>query len=106
MIRTTLLIGIVFSALTAFAQRPAPPSLSQANQAETQSQKDMPPPRFQNVKVDSEKLKRDASELASLAGSVPPAIDATMQGMLPKDLNEKLKRIEKLAKELRSQISQ
>jgi hypothetical protein len=106
MIRSMLLIGIVFSAMTVLAQRPGPPSLSDARQAEAQSQKDMPPPLYQKSNVDPAKLKRDASELASLADSIPPAIDATTQGILPKDLNEKLKRIEKLAKQLRSQLSQ
>ena len=34
------------------------------------------------------------------------AIDQTTKGTLPKDLSEKLKRIEKLAKQLRSQVTQ
>lgn len=82
------------------------PSLQQANQAETQSQKDIPPPANRRVTVDPAKLKHDADELASLAESVPPEVDQTTKGVLPKDLSEKLKRIEKLAKQLRSQISQ
>jgi hypothetical protein len=43
--------------------------------------------------------------LAALAQSVPPDIDQTAKGILPKDLGQKLKRIEKLAKQLRGQLS-
>ncbi len=89
-----------------FAQRPGVPSLDQGAQAEAKSQRDMPPPLNQRPTVDVTKLKRDADELAALAQSVPPEVDQTTKGVLPKDLSEKLKRIEKLAKQLRSQISQ
>jgi len=51
------------------------------------------------------RLRQDANELASLAQSIPPAVDQTTKGILPKDLDQKLKRIEKLSKELRSRIS-
>jgi hypothetical protein len=106
MIRLVVWLGILFWASTLFAQRPGSPSLRQADQAEAQSQKDMPPPLYQRATVDPAKLRRDADELASLAQSVPPEVDQTNKGVLPKDLSEKLKRIEKLAKQLRSQISQ
>jgi len=54
---------------------------------------------------DAAKLKQNASELAALAQSIPPDVDQTAKGILPKELDQKLKRIEKLAKQLRSQIS-
>ena len=54
---------------------------------------------------DATKLKQNASELAALAESIPPDIDQTTKGILPKELDQKLKRIEKLAKQLRLQIS-
>ena len=50
--------------------------------------------------------RRDADELATLAQAVPTEVDQTTKGVLPKDLNDKLKRIEKSAKQLRSRISQ
>jgi len=40
-----------------------------------------------------------------LAESVLSEVDQTTKGLLPKDLSEKLKRIEKLAKQLRRQLS-
>ena len=53
-----------------------------------------------------QKLRQDAAELAGLAQSIPPEVDQTTKGMLPKELSAKLRRIEKLAKHLRSTISQ
>ena len=98
----------VLLALTAHAQSSPgfPPGLSQANQAEAQHEKDIPPPPNPRRTLDLAKLRRDADELAALAQSVPSAVDQTTKGVLPKDLNDKLKRIEKLAKGLRSQIGQ
>jgi len=55
--------------------------------------------------VDPAKLQAEAAELSRLANLVPPQIDQVKKGQLPKDLSENLKRIEKLAKHLRSQLS-
>jgi hypothetical protein len=64
------------------------------------------PPRLQRLQsADLERLKQYAAELASLAQSIPPDVDQTTKGILPQDLDKKLKRIEKLSKQLRSQIS-
>jgi len=102
---SVIAIPLVLSSL-AWSQRPAAPSLRQGEHAMAQSEKDIPPPLNQRPALDLAKLKRDADELASLAQSVPPAVDQTTKGILPKDLSEKLKRIEKLAKQLRAQIVQ
>jgi hypothetical protein len=87
------------------AQRPIPPGVRQADKIDAQSQQNIPPPSVQRASVDPAKLKRDADELASLAASIPSAVNQTNMGVLPKDLDQKLKRIEKLAKQLRSEIS-
>ncbi len=55
--------------------------------------------------IDSVKLRHEANELAALAQSVPSEVDQTTKGVLPKDLGDKLKRIEKLAKQLRDQLN-
>jgi len=55
--------------------------------------------------VDLSELKREAEELAKLSQSLPPDIDALSKGLLAKDLNDKLKRIEKLSKRLRGQLT-
>jgi hypothetical protein len=108
--KASALLFAIISLLSseALAQgRPIPPGVVQGNQAVIQGEKNVPPPTNQRAAtVDPAKLRHDADELASLAQSVPPAIDQTTKGILQKDLSEKLKRIEKLAKQLRSQISQ
>jgi HAMP domain-containing protein len=87
------------------ATRPVPPGVRHADQIEAQSEKSIPPTLTPRRNIDLGKLKQDADELAGLAQSVPQDIDQTAKGVLPKDLNAKLKRIEKLAKQLRSQVT-
>lgn len=55
--------------------------------------------------VDSVQVQRDAKELLELSQSLQPDIDYVNRGLLPKDTLEKLKRIEKLSKHLRSQLA-
>ena len=63
------------------------------------------PTEARSAKLDSKKLKADADTLAQLAQSVPSDIDKTADGVLPKNLPDKLKQIEKLAKRLRGELS-
>jgi hypothetical protein len=56
------------------------------------------------AKVDTVQLQREARELSELANTVPAEVDRVSHGLLNKDLPEKLKRIEKLSKHLRSEI--
>ena len=53
---------------------------------------------------DLAKAKLEANELASLAQKVPNQVDQLSKNALPKDLMDSLKRIEKLAKQLRRQV--
>jgi hypothetical protein len=55
--------------------------------------------------IDPVKLHAEANELADLARSVPTDMDQVSQGKLPKDLGDKLKRIEKLSKQLRGELN-
>jgi hypothetical protein len=55
--------------------------------------------------VDPVKLHAEAQELFDLARSVPADMDQVSQGKLPKDIAEKLKRIEKLSKHLRGELA-
>lgn len=54
---------------------------------------------------DLHRMRRDASELAALAQDIPPAVDRLSENVLPSNLPERLKRIEKLAKQLRRDIA-
>jgi len=57
-------------------------------------------------RVDGAQLLREANELAKLANEVPPLVEQANKGLLPKDLNDRLKRIEKLSKQLHRDLTQ
>jgi hypothetical protein len=61
-------------------------------------------PTVQRPKVDAAQLGREAEELSALAQSIPLDIDKLGEGLHPKDLDEKLKKIEKLSKRLRHDL--
>lgn len=65
---------------------------------------DMPVPPAALHKIDAAQVQKDAIELAQLAYSIPPDVERASQGTVPKDLRERLRRIEKLSKKLRSQL--
>jgi len=54
--------------------------------------------------MDTVEMEREAKELAQLADAIPGDVEQLKQGLLPKGTVEKLKRIEKLSKQLRAQI--
>jgi hypothetical protein len=56
-------------------------------------------------RLDLSRMRSEAEELASLAQTIPAALDEVGKGTLPKDLGEKLKRIEKLSRSLRNDVS-
>ncbi len=56
------------------------------------------------VKRDANQLKMESDELLALAESVPSDVDKESKGILAQHLKERLKRIEKLSKELQKQI--
>jgi hypothetical protein len=102
-----LLTATLLGSLTrAQGSRPIPPGIRKAEQSDAQSELNIPPPMNPRRRaLDPDKLKRDADELVVLAQSVPSEIDQATKGVLPKDLAGKLKKIEKLAKQLRSQLN-
>ncbi len=57
-----------------------------------------------NPRLDALQLQREARELSDLANTLPVDVNQVTHGVLPKDLIEKLKRIEKLAKHIRGEI--
>jgi hypothetical protein len=56
------------------------------------------------TKLDPEQLRREARELLELSQSLQVDIESLNQGLHPKDIGEKLKRVQKLAKHLRAEI--
>jgi hypothetical protein len=83
--------------------RPIPPGVREADK---QTNKPLDPPlRPAPAVADAVKLKREAEELAQLSAGIPLQVNLVTEGQLPKDLSDQLKRIEKLAKHLRSEVA-
>ena len=55
--------------------------------------------------VDRLRLQRDAQELAELSASIHADVERVNRGLLSKDVVEKLKRVEKLSKHLRTELT-
>jgi hypothetical protein len=109
-VKTTLLFGLILLiALVTSAQEPrpsaVPPGAVQAGQAESKAERDLPPPVPVKRSLDLWKLQQEADELSKLAQSIPPDVADIRKGMLPKDVTQKLKQIEKLSKQLRGQLN-
>lgn len=84
------------------SQRPIPPGVREADK---QTNKPLEPPLSATLGTEPAKLKQEAEELAQLSAGVPSDLARVAHGQLPKDLAEKLKRIEKLAKRLRNELT-
>src|SRR3954468_13490112 len=77
---------------------PVPPAPAVA------SDKNTPPQTNQSVHLDSLLIQGEAHEMAALAATIPADIEQMRKGLLPQDVANKLKRIEKLSRELRAQL--
>ena len=77
----------------------------QAGKAERDFEKTVPPPNHQQPSLDFERVKSDADELLILCQSIHSGVDSVGKGMLPKDLIDKLKQMEKLSKRLRNELT-
>jgi hypothetical protein len=64
-----------------------------------------PPPPPQAQKLDPAKLREEANELAKLAQLVPQDMGQITEGKMPKEAINRLKRIEKISKQLRSELT-
>jgi hypothetical protein len=103
---SSLLFVILLSTSAAFAQGPIPPDGQlQADRAEREFEKSIPPPTHQRTSLDFAKVKSDADELVLLSQSIHSGVDYVGKGMLPKDLIDKLKQMEKLSKRLRNELT-
>jgi hypothetical protein len=76
------------------------------HKGEQEIERGVDPPAFQAKRqLDGQALSRDAAELARLSSIVPGQIEELKAGKLHRDLADELKRIEKLARHLRSEVS-
>lgn len=63
------------------------------------------PMEMRNKQINVQQVKQEAEELRALANALPAQIDQVANNQLPKDLSDNLKKIEKLAKHLRSEVT-
>ena len=63
-----------------------------------------PDPKLSARRLDNVAMEREAKEMAALAASIPADIEQLKKGLLPSNAFDKLKRIEKLSKQLRTQM--
>ena len=77
-----------------YPQPPGPPVAQDEPTSDTKS----------SHRLDTFAMEREAQELSALASSIPGDVEHLKKGLLPSDAIDKLKRIEKLSKQLRRQI--
>jgi hypothetical protein len=109
-VQLPLLLVVLFlsavSVSSAGQSAPIRPGIRQAGQAETQTDKNIPPPSTTQAKIDLAKMGREADELARIAQSIPPDVAGIRNGILPQHVLQKLRQIEKLSRHLRSELEQ
>ena len=81
-----------------------PQGVREADKAEVSFEKSVPPPQIE-ARRRSPDLRRSADELSSLAQSIPADVRLVTNGILPKEVLAKLKKIEKLSKHLREELT-
>ena len=92
---------VLFLGLFCFSQtQQGQPGMRHAQELQAANERD-----FARTPVDPVALRQEADQLAALAGSIPPDVQKVNKGLLSKDLIQKLKRIEKLSKHLRSELN-
>ena len=99
-----LLIQLVSPTATYISsQHPVPLGPREADKQTNNAPMEAPlPPKPKQLNV--KQLREEAAELSQLSAGVPAGIEYVTKGQIPKDLNDQLKRIEKLAKHLRGEI--
>lgn len=100
-----LLLLLAMSAAAAWqTSRPIPRGVRDGEQAVDQGEKDIPPPENRPVHPNFQQLQSEASQLAALAHDLPSEVSQLAKGTRPKDLDHKLKEIDKLSRRLRSDL--
>jgi hypothetical protein len=62
-------------------------------------------PATSSKHIDLAQLQKEADDLARTAQTIPSDVASVRKGMLPKDVIQKLKQIEKLSKRLRTELN-
>jgi hypothetical protein len=100
----TLFLALNTLTLCSQAQKSPPATPGQMEVAKHPLELD-PPSGPQPSKLDPERLRLQADELSKLAQSIPADVAETIKGKVPAGLGDKLKRIEKLSKQIRGELA-
>ena len=105
-----VLLALLLLALPAHPQLGAPlgrcgPQPYDPNWPQNHLPERVPSPPQKRPAVDMARLQRDAQELADLSASIPADVNRANRGLLSKDVIDKLKRVEKLSKQLRGELT-
>jgi hypothetical protein len=96
-IAAALSLFMIFAA--AQSHFPTPPEPMDPDAQKTDQAKG--PPRH----IDFVRVQKEADDLARTAQTIPADVSSIQKGMVPKDVMEKLKEIEKLSKRLRTELN-
>jgi hypothetical protein len=64
-----------------------------------------PSPEDLRARVTKVQLQKDSKELSELGSSIPADMNQVQRGLLPKDIDKKLRRLEKLSKNVREELA-
>ena len=103
--RFLVLAAVLLSTLAMGGQRRNPANVAALSTWDPMDKSSQAPVTAERKPEYAAQLRRDAQELARLAQLIPAEIHQVETGVLPKDLDGQLKRIEKLSKQLRREIS-
>jgi len=97
---------LISAAPTSAQARPRAPGVRQADQAAAQAERNIPPPITPHATIDLAELEQQADELSRIAQTIPLDIEGVKKGMFPKDVIQRLRQIERLARHLRRELTQ
>lgn len=99
-------VSVLLASLNVYGQIPIPPGVRAADKAQERANQTIEPPQQPvQPKLNSAEVLQQADELRTLAQQVYVDTKQATQGLLAKDLKDKLKRIEKLSKHLREELT-
>ena len=98
-----VLAALISGRLAPGQAHPYPPGVHEADKVTNAPLPDALPTPSRKLPPAAQ-LRAEADELARLSAGIPAQIALVNEGQMPKDLGEQLKRIEKLAKHLRSEV--
>jgi hypothetical protein len=94
-----LLAVVLFTAVRLPSQ-----NVNMASPPEVRVQHRLSPQEIRD-RLSGPELQKDTKELSELCASIPADMDGVKQGMLGKDVLEKLKRVEKVSKRVREELT-